>query len=292
MDNKPKNINVLAIDTSTEAYSVACCSYQIDSNQLPSSDLHKSTNSTLNSDNCIISPQISQDLIINILHKIEIIDHFAIAPCKHSQQILPAIQECMQKCNLQFSDLTCLAFAHGPGSFTGLRLATSVIHGLALAHNVPIVKISTLRAIAQEAHDKHQAQHSLVALDARMNEIYFGIYQVSTTGLMFPLTEDILIAPHEIDIKNIISQYEKHFINDIIGIGNAWNVYKDILYKQDLKDLSTIIENDCYPQARYVLKLAIYEYMQNNFVDVDDALPLYLRNNVVHVKANNTNTNK
>lgn len=272
---KINKINVLAIDTSTEAYSVACCRYE-----------NKFDNSSID---------FSSDTITELLANIEIVDDFAIAPCKHSQQILPAIQNVMNQCQLTFSDLTCLAFAHGPGSFTGLRLATSIIHGLALAHDLPIVKISTLQAIAQEAYCKHHANTAIVALDARMEEIYFGLYKASSCGLMSPIIEDILIAPTDISIKKLISQYKKYFVSDIIGIGNAWKVYNNSLHEHNLTELielKTIIDQDCYPQARYVLMLAIKEYLQHKTVNLDDALPLYLRNNVVHSNNNKNNTNK
>jgi tRNA threonylcarbamoyladenosine biosynthesis protein TsaB len=228
------NLNVLAIDTSTDAYSVACCCGG------------------------------------------KIIEHFEVAPYKHSLFILEAVKKILVECNLAVAQLDCVAFAHGPGSFTGLRLAASVVQGLAMAYNLPVVPISTLQTIAQGAYVEHKAENVLVGIDARMHEIYWGVYNLAEDGYMQKVVDDALIAPNKVVIP---SQFTN---KQTLGIGNAWEVYGDVL--QECCRVSTIVKENCYPHARYVLMLAEKNYRGGKVVAAAEALPVYLRDEVTHKK--------
>ena len=83
------------------------------------------------------------------------------------------LQEILTENSLELKQLDGFAFGAGPGSFTGLRIACGIAQGLAYATERPIAAISTLKAIAQRVnHNK-----VVVALDARMGEIYHAAYE-------------------------------------------------------------------------------------------------------------------
>src|SRR5687767_3987718 len=100
-----------------------------------------------------------------------IIERYEIAPQQHGQLILSMIESLLSEASLQITQLNALAFGRGPGSFTGIRIAAGVIQALAFAQDLPVVPISTLQALAQNAYNTVQATHVLSAIDARMGEI-------------------------------------------------------------------------------------------------------------------------
>lgn len=190
----------------------------------------------------------------------EIIEEFQIAPRQHSQLILPFIEKLLKKANLKLSDLDALAFGCGPGSFMGVRLAASVIQGLAFGAQLPIISISSLQALAQDAFDKSGETSILAGWDARMNAIYWNQFS-ENLQLKFP--QDQLSDPKDIPL------------DAAVAAGNAWSVYAD-----QLSGKIKIIEG-CYPRASCVAKLALEKFKRKEFTPLHEALPTYVRDKVV-----------
>ena len=91
---------------------------------------------------------------------------------RHSELILPMIEELLASADFELSQLDGIAFGAGPGSFTGLRIACGVAQGLAFGVDIPVVPVGTLVALAQETG----ADKVIACLDARMGEIYHAVY--------------------------------------------------------------------------------------------------------------------
>jgi tRNA threonylcarbamoyladenosine biosynthesis protein TsaB len=265
-------MKILALDTSTAACSVACYNSDVDN-----------TNNTNNANNVSISNanNVNKNPDKFKLHRSlpttidesKFVEHFAIQPNQHSLLILKFIEKCLAESQLALQNLDLIAFAHGPGSFTGLRLAASVVQGLAAAHNIPIIPISTLQAMAQGAYETYQIEQVIVALDARVKEIYWGVYALDDHGYMMPLAPDALINPTQASIHPAFNRSKK-----IGGIGDAWHAYKDIL-QQQCPTLATI-QPEHYPRARHIAKLAIAKYHCDGraaTISAVNALPIYLQ---------------
>ena len=100
---------------------------------------------------------------------------FEIATQSHTQRLLPMVEELLAEQQLALADLDALAFSRGPGSFTGLRICIGIIQGLAYGANLPVIPVSTLEAMAMGFYRANRSINEplLVALDARMDEVYW-----------------------------------------------------------------------------------------------------------------------
>ena len=112
----------------------------------------------------------------------EIIERYTVSPREHSLLILPMLESLLAEAGLVLNQLDALAFGRGPGSFTGVRIAAGVIQGVAFGADLPVAPVSTLAAMAQDIFAKSRETAVFTALDARMGEVYWGVYQKSEDG--------------------------------------------------------------------------------------------------------------
>ena len=98
----------------------------------------------------------------------------------HAERLMEIIDRVVRDAGITLRDLTLLAVAHGPGSFTGVRIGVSTLKGLALGTGAPLVGVSTLRALAHGA--PADAANVCVLVDARINEVYGAAYRRSADG--------------------------------------------------------------------------------------------------------------
>src|SRR5258706_7642337 len=92
---------------------------------------------------------------------------------RHSELILPMIEDLLGAGGLELEQFDGIDFGAGPGSFTGLRIACGVAQGLAFGAGLPVVPVGTLIALAQESG----ASRVIACLDARMGEVYHAAYR-------------------------------------------------------------------------------------------------------------------
>src|SRR5712671_827703 len=92
------------------------------------------------------------------------------APNRHSELALPLLEKLLGEAGLTASQLDGVAFGAGPGAFTGLRIACGLAQGLAFAHDLPVIAVSSFEAIAQESGEARV----IACIDARMREVYYS----------------------------------------------------------------------------------------------------------------------
>lgn len=200
----------------------------------------------------------------------QICSRFVVAPRQHAQLILPMVNELLQEAGISLSDLSAIAFTRGPGSFTGIRIGSSVVQGLAFAAELPVVPISSLQALAYAAYCKTQAHHVLAALDARMQEVYWGQYQCSEAGIVLQ-GDECVVKPEHVPIPPV---------GDYVAVGSGFAEYGDAL-QQRLSALTFLMmDPSVSPHAEAVVSLAQGAYQAGAVVSPEQALPLYLRDNV------------
>ncbi|QYJ80902.1 tRNA (adenosine(37)-N6)-threonylcarbamoyltransferase complex dimerization subunit type 1 TsaB [Shewanella aegiceratis] len=195
----------------------------------------------------------------------------ADAPREHSQRLLPMVQEVLQEAGIELSKVDVIAYGRGPGSFTGIRICTSMTQGLALGQDLPVVGISTLAAMAQAAIEIKGATQVATAIDARMGEIYYGEY-LSVDGLASLVGEERVCAPEELS-----SQLA--FDTPLAACGTGFDAYPALLTEQ-----MSLVEEAKFPLARFMLPLAEAAVKAGQATDVDQLKPVYLRDTVTWKK--------
>ena len=206
----------------------------------------------------------------------DISQQYRLAPREHSHIILPMIEQLLVEANLGIADLDALAFGRGPGSFMGVRIAAGVTQGIAFAHELPVVPVSTLAAIAQGAHDETGAVNVLSAIDARMNEVYWGAYRLSVDGCMELVGEECVISPERVTCPGE---------QDWCGAGSGWASYADRLTAALAPECLTLKLPDCFPSAAAIARLAVSAYGAGRHVPASKAVPVYLRDKVAKKSA-------
>ena len=199
----------------------------------------------------------------------EISERFKLAPREHTRLILPMVDSLMAEAQMNVQQLDAVAFGRGPGSFTGVRVATGVIQGIAFGADLPVVPVSTLAAMAQDCIEQTQENIIYTAMDARLEEIYWGIYQRNQDNLV-----------ELIDIERVTSATSVAHCNlPGFGIGSGWKLYGQLLMDH-LQGRVEAFDENYLPKASLVAKLGVSGFANNQAVDVLQAMPVYLRNRV------------
>jgi tRNA threonylcarbamoyladenosine biosynthesis protein TsaB len=193
----------------------------------------------------------------------------------HAANILGMIDEVLAEAGASLAGLTAIAFGRGPGAFTGVRLAASVTQGLAHGGGVPVVPVSDLAAVAQRVlADDATAQRVLVCNDARMREVYWGCFTRSAQDLAAPVGDERVSEPGHVTMPADWAPGP-----DLRGAGTGFAAYPQL--RSTLSALLGSIR-DVHPRAAEIALLAVPEVIAGRLHSPEEALPVYLRDDVVH----------
>ena len=114
----------------------------------------------------------------------------------HSQTLMVMAEDMLKQCGYRTEDVTAVAVAAGPGSFTGVRIGVAAAKGLAWGLEAPCYGVSTLEAMAKN----FAVADGIVCavMDARRNQVYNALFRAKN-GEISRLTEDRAIALAELD---------------------------------------------------------------------------------------------
>ncbi|KOR30229.1 hypothetical protein TI04_06750 [Achromatium sp. WMS2] len=198
---------------------------------------------------------------------------FTEAPRGHGELILGMIDELMQTAAATVTELDAVAFGRGPGSFTGVRIATAVAQAIGFGANLPLVPISNLALLAQGLYRTTGALKIAVALDARMGEIYWGAYHM-VSGVAQAVADEQVLAPDQL-VWNLTGGAWQ-------GVGRGFTTYADVLIPR-LDRSCNLSSANLLCNAQDLIPLAQAALTDSN-TPLATATPIYLRNQVVHLK--------
>lgn len=195
----------------------------------------------------------------------------------HSQFVLDMLRAVLTEAAVALDRCHVIAYAAGPGSFTGLRVACAVAQGLAFGVGRPVVPVGTLEAIAHSVGAAHAgpAGEMLVAMDARMGEVYWALLGWTngwTTAMVAPGLASPAVLRHRIAAKvgRPIA----------LGAGNAWSVHGDAMNGL----VARVVERDA-ADAIDVAYLGRIAYLDGRSIAPGAASPLYVRDDVAQTTA-------
>ena len=187
------------------------------------------------------------------------------APREHTRHVLGQVDELLSEAGVTVADLDAVAFGRGPGTFTGVRVATALAQGLAVARGLPLLPVSSLAALAWVAWRENQASPVLAAMDARLEEVYWAVFGVGAEGVSV-LHPESLSSPLELP-----SLPEGWF-----GAGSGWAL-------SDMRAAARAggrVDPGLRPDGEAVLELALRDFHAGRMADFQQAQPTYLRHPV------------
>lgn len=203
----------------------------------------------------------------------EIISRFAFSPREHTQKVLPMVEEVLAQAGIKLNQLDALAFGRGPGSFTGVRIGVGIAQGLALGADLPMIGVSSLMALAQGVYRTTNSSRVLVAIDARMSEIYCAQYQRDERGFWLGEETEAVMLPADFKLK--FTELEGQWSH----AGTGWAAYPELLEGPLLTDSLITL-----PAAQDMLPIADQLWQAGKVTAVENVEPTYLRNEVTWKK--------
>lgn len=196
----------------------------------------------------------------------------------HSKRLLAMVDELLKKYGVSFKQIELIAAGIGPGAFTGLRIGVGVTQGLAYSHNIPVLGVSSLQALAH-SQTIMPNEFLVAALDARMSEMYWAVFRQNKSTLAHEAY--CLSTPQKMSLRDEILQ------SSTIFVGNAWSIYSEQFSKQisGVLDKANVI--NLLPQAVNLIEYVCSQKEELDLKNCFELSPLYIRNDIAKKKRTN-----
>jgi tRNA threonylcarbamoyladenosine biosynthesis protein TsaB len=197
-----------------------------------------------------------------------------------STDLIAGVLDLLAQAGLTLQALDAIAFGAGPGSFTGLRTACSVVQGLAFGAKLPVLPVDSLLAVAEDARltavPDAPALQVLALLDARMDEMYAAHYAYAH-GQWRVLQPQQLLRPEHLALPA-----QDAALGPLLLAGNVFAVYADRLPAAALQAATVV---NALPTSTAMLRLAPVLLAAGQAVDAAHAMPSYIRDKVAKTTA-------
>ena len=180
---------------------------------------------------------------------------------KSSGYILKLCDEVFKEVGKNLQEIDFISYTKGPGAFTGVRMCVGVVQGLSLSCNIPTLGFSTLELLGFRASKILKVEKIAVALDARMGEVYWAVYDDGVLSNMK------ICSPEDVDNLGA----------DFVGVGTGWGTHNDKLHiASNIKITNLTI----YPESCELIDLSLLAIESGQNPTFELPQPIYLRNNV------------
>lgn len=198
---------------------------------------------------------------VAILENNEVIDELNLDDGKtHSENLMPLVDEILNKNKIDIKQIEMLACCVGPGSFTGIRIGVASVKPIAEVLNIKLASVTSLETLARNT----QNEDTIVSLiDARNNQVYAGIFDSNYNQKEEYIADDINV------VIDVLRKYE-----NITVVGDGAILHKDLL-NENLKNVKFIDKN--VQTASNVGKIGYKKMQENKLLTADEIIPIYLR---------------
>ncbi|MEI3229471.1 MAG: tRNA (adenosine(37)-N6)-threonylcarbamoyltransferase complex dimerization subunit type 1 TsaB [Lachnospiraceae bacterium] len=186
----------------------------------------------------------------------------------HSQTLLPMLDELADMIELDLNTLDAIAVAGGPGSFTGLRIGSATVKGLALALDKPVIQIPTVDALAYNLCGHRDLACPL--MDARRNQTYTGLYQFDGNQMQ------VIKEQCAVEISAIVAEIN-NIGKPVVFLGDGVAVFRDYIAEHCKIGYTFAPAHLNKQRAGAVAALAEEYYKQGKIMDAAEHKPEYLR---------------
>jgi len=187
-----------------------------------------------------------------------LIEKFSDNPKRHSEFLNQAIENCLNEKNISWSQIDVIAVDHGPGSFTGIRVACNIARALCYSLEKPVFHTHSLNILLQSSHP---GKDRLALLNAYKNMVFFN----SEVG-------GNISSPEVAQASDLQSKIQGLFSLPVPCVGEGYSVYQQVLGPS----FQEIPGSDRYPEASALAQLA--QLHKNEWTkDWKLIIPLYIR---------------
>jgi tRNA threonylcarbamoyladenosine biosynthesis protein TsaB len=207
----------------------------------------------IESSNEICSVALSQEKSI-------IQEKYINKPNSHSVYLAPFVNEVLNNATMSINELDGVVISDGPGSYTGLRIGSSLAKGICLGADIPLMAVSTLKGLAKKAlNDYPSVDHAIGLVDARRSDAYIGVYNQQLKPI---IKEQFITINSELKIEKSNAV--------VIGSG-AMKFINELDVKKELKHSESVL------YAKDLLGEAILKWAKQDFVDLTSYEPNYIK---------------
>ena len=186
----------------------------------------------------------------------------------HSENLMPMTDQVIRASGLELFDIDAFAIAAGPGSFTGLRIGSATVKGLAEAMEKPVIEVPTVNALAQNMSGY---EGNIVPLmDARRNETYTGIFTFDKGELV--VEREQCAVPVSDILADINARGRK-----TVFLGDGVSVFAEQIEKECVVPYLFAPASLRLQRASSVAVLAEEYYNHGKYVSASEHKPIYLR---------------
>lgn len=194
----------------------------------------------------------------------------------HSEWMNGAIERAILTLENGWHALELIAFIHGPGSFTGLRVSTNIAKTIAYSYGLPLVGMSSLEILAYQV--KVQKNHTTLVLpviNAFKNRVFCALFLRSQDHC------EMLIPPHDIEVEKLESfliSNKKNLLSDsIVVVGDGFTAYQDAMTSFSQLNLKRLEASQDFPTAASLAQIVQNHAKNNSFLHWKEVVPVYLR---------------
>jgi tRNA threonylcarbamoyladenosine biosynthesis protein TsaB len=191
---------------------------------------------------------------------------FELAPQRHTELLLPMLEALCAGAGVALQSLDGIAVSCGPGAFTGVRIAASMAQGLALAHGLPVIPVSTLAALAVGGHRLGGETRWMVVQDARRQEVYWAEYLITLEPVAAELLGTEAVGPPASVVLPATGSF------GIVGSG--WSSYGQLIPGTTAQMAASPL---LWPEARDVAVLGAHGLARGLGLAPEALAPVYLR---------------